>query len=107
MSIDRFFSTGITYKVATVARSQAGGELVTYDGDAVTLSGRIRPMNGNELLASAKMNIASTHILYCHPEANLNVKSKVYLAGKEYNVKYIKDPMTYAVYWAVSLEIIE
>jgi hypothetical protein len=107
MGIERFFSTGtITYKIPTITRDNAGGEIETL-GAAVALSGRIRPMSGSEILASQKLNIISSHILYCFPEANLNVTCSVYLGTNTYKVKFIKNPMTYDRFWQVGLEQIE
>lgn len=106
MSIESFFTTGITYKVPTETRGGMGGVIETL-GSAVSLLGRIRPMSGNEILASDKLNIISTHILYCLPEANLTVKCKVYFGSETYQVKFIKNPMTYDRYWAVNLELIK
>lgn len=106
MSIDRFFTTGITYKVPTITRDAAGGEIETL-GTAVSLAGRIRPMTGNEILASQKLEIVSTHILYCLPEANLTRKCRVYFGSDTYLVKFIKNPMTLYRFWAVEMELLK
>jgi head-tail adaptor len=106
MSIESFFTTGITYKVPTETRDAAGGVIETL-GSAVSLLGRIRPMTGSEVLASDKLNIISTHILYCLPESGLTVKCRVYYGSDTYLVKFIKNPMTYDKYWMVNLELIK
>ena len=106
MSIERFFEDGITYKVPTITRDAAGGNIETL-GAAVALRGRIRPMTGNEVLAAEKLNTISSHVVYCLPEANLTVTCHVYYGGDHYLVKYIKNPMNYSRHWEVLLELVK
>ena len=106
MAIQRFFTTGITYKVPVLTKGSMGGQIATL-GAAVDLLGRIRPMDGEEILSAKRINIVANSILYCFPEANLTVKCPVYYDGVTYEVVYIKNPMTYGKHWMVYLVVVE
>jgi head-tail adaptor len=107
MSVENFFTTGISYKAPIVTQDEGGGEVETL-GSTVPLLGRIRPMTNREILASEKLNEVADSMLYCKPETNLTVKCRVYYQGVEYQVvSKPKDPMTYGRYWIVSLRTME
>jgi len=105
MGIERYYSTGITFKVPAITRVH--GENVETLGAAIELPGRIRPMTGNEVLAAEKLNTISSHVLYCAPTVLLTTKCHVYYAAEHYLVKYIKNPMSMSKHWEVLLELIK
>lgn len=92
MGITSFFCTDILSNIPTFAVNETG-EVVQTGGTLYDITGRIRPMTGDEIIASDKLNIISSHVLYCSVGSQVTDDSVITYENSSYVVTYIKDPM--------------
>lgn len=107
MPIDSYYKSGFTVKRVTNVDDGAGS-FTEQLSDLVSTYGRMRPLNGNEILANDKLNYRTTHRFYC-PVIDIQPEDKIYDATSEkyYEVKSIKNPMEMDVHLEVDCEYLE
>jgi len=93
MAITSFYMTGILSNIPSFMQNESG-EIVKTSGVTYDISGRIRPMTGDEIIVAEKLNMISTHILYCPVGSEINDTSIIIDGANSYNVKFIKNPMS-------------
>lgn len=107
MSIDSYYKSGFTIKRVTNVDDGAGSYTEQLS-DLVSTNGRMRPLNGNEILANEKLNYRTTHRFYC-PVTDIKPDDKIYdtTSEKYYEVKSIKNPMEMDSHLEVDCEYLE
>lgn len=93
MGIESYLVSGYEIKRVTKVDDGAGSwtEQLAKVSDTV---GRLRPLNGNEILANEKLNLITSHRFYC-PVIDVNEGDYIYDTVKSwlFEVKFIKNPM--------------
>lgn len=93
MGIESYYVTGYEIQRATNADDGAGSFTETLN-KVSDITGRMRPLTGNEILANEKLDLITTHRFYC---AITDVLPGDYIydsvKDKTYSVKFVKNPM--------------
>ena len=74
----------------TEVRDDFGGA-IQASGVIVGCSGLLRPLNGNEVIASEKLNVLSSHLIYCPIDTPI---SSTTIVDDTYTVEFVKNPMS-------------
>ena len=105
-SIRSYYVSGIVIKRDTGTTRNGIGEKLESFTTHLTISGRIRPLTGKERIASEKLDVISTHRLYCDP-ADIKETDRVEFNSKTYNVTYVSDPMNMSEFLQIDLLLVE
>jgi len=105
MSIEKFFTTGITVQRRTITRDAAGGTIETW-ADHLSISGRIRQLSGDDRLSADKDTVFATHRMYCML-ADIVETDRVVFSGITYAIKFIENPMLYGRFLQIDLELVK
>ena len=71
-----------------------------------TIDGCIRPLQGDERLSADKKTVIATHRLYCDYDSSILQTDRVVDSGKEYEIRYINDPMQMHQFLQIDMELI-
>lgn len=101
MGIESYYVSGYEIQRATGVDDGAGSSTETLN-KVSAISGRMRPLTGNEILANEKLNLITTHRFYC---AITDVREGDYIydsvKDKLYEVKFVKNPMEMDVHFEI------
>lgn len=102
--IQKWFEPGIVIQRLTQTANDMGGFVDTWTTH-LTISGRIRPLNGTEKLSADKTTLFATHKLYCNV-ADITERDRVSFSGKVYEIKFVSNPMNFDRFLQIDLELI-
>lgn len=102
VGMQKYFKSGIVVERYTETRDDFGG-IVEAWVTHLEIEGRIRPLSGNERLASSKETLFANYRLYCNV-ADIKNTDRVVYDGKTYNIKFVADPMDFGRFLQVDLE---
>ena len=102
--IERYYTSGITLKTLVSGRS-TGGEYTRSYSSGTAIRGRIRKLNGNEMVIGDKQNFISDHRLYCSPSVNVGEGDLIVFNSKEFEVTSVNDVMNMSRHLQVELKI--
>ena len=109
MDIEKFYETGIEILEPVSTRNDFGEYEVAYSVKKA-ISGKIRPLSGNERYISGSRHQESTHRLYCSFDEYGEMDSEHKIKddeGTEYNVVFVGNPMNFDKWLQVDLDVVE
>jgi len=104
--ISDFYNSLFDVMRSTTIESGYGGTKLSW-GKSATVSGRLRPLSGDERMRADKMSLYSTHKLYTYVADITQSDRIIDVAGNTYEVKYIKNPMNMDNHFEIDLELVE
>ena len=104
--IDKFYTQTITILTKSSTADSYNQKVITW-ASGTTFVGIINPLNGNEVYASQKRNIISTHALFCPPSVPLTINNRISVDGKQYEVTFVSNPMTMSMFLKIYLRLLE
>lgn len=103
--ISNYFTPGYKIKTASNTPDGGGGIVVSYS-IAATIPGRMRMLNGNEIIQNEKKSLVTTHRFYCDYTNVITATSKIEAPdGSIYEVKLINNPMEFNEFLQIDCEL--
>jgi head-tail adaptor len=86
----------------------SGGSPIETFSDLISISGRMRPLNGSEILTNEKIGIKTSHRFYCGV-IDVVEADRIYdgLNLKTYEIKFIKNPLEMNDHLEIDCELID
>lgn len=105
MGIESYYKPGYTIKRPVV--TTVDGVVVETFSDLISVSGRMRALNGNEVLANERIGLITTHRFYC-AVVDVEVKDRIFDSNKSktYEIKFVKNPMEMDDHLEIDCELI-
>lgn len=106
MPIDSYYKSGFTIKRAVNTVDAGGSPIETFSDLSITY-GRMRPLNGTEILANEALGLKTSHRFYC-PVIDVVEKDRIYDSdrNKTYDIKFVKNPMDWDSHLEIDCELI-
>jgi SPP1 family predicted phage head-tail adaptor len=103
--ISDYFIPGFKIKRLTNTGDGGGSNAQTFSNVA-TISGRMRPLSGSEMMRNERMNYVTTHRFYCAFTNVISATSRIEdTNGLTYEVKLIINPMNLNEHLQVDCEL--
>ena len=109
MDIEKYFESGMKILKPVDTINTYGEKVRAYVLDK-TITGRIRPLKGNEVFMSGARQEISTHRLYCAYEHYFDVTEDKQIEddeGTTYDITAIINPMNFDEWLQVDLEVVK
>jgi len=103
--IENYFVEGIEVYTKTTSKDDYGADIETWTKDR-DITGRLRPLRGNERFVSGAEHQISTHRVYTHDD-DITENDKIKYENTEYDVVFVSNPMTFNSFYQIDLEVIK
>lgn len=106
MSIADQYKPG--YKIKRPAYSNVNGIATETFSDLSDISGRMRPLTGNEVLANERLGKKTSHRFYCDV-TDVEERDRIYDSNNNltYDIKFVKNPMEMNHHLEIDCELID
>lgn len=107
MSIDSYYRTGFTIK-RPVSTVDAGGSPIELFVDLTAVDGRMRQLNGTEVLANEALGLKTTDRFYC-AVIDVEEKDRIYdsVNDKTYEIRSVNNVMEMDSHLQIDCELIK
>lgn len=105
--IDKYYGEGFKIKRQSL-QDDGGGVSVPVFTDVMDVSGRLRPLTGNEILANERIGLRTTHRFYCDVISVIPT-DRIYdsNSSSSYDIKFIKNPMSMNHHLEIDCELVD
>lgn len=107
MPIGSFYTAGFKIKRQSL-QNDGGGVFSPVFTDYLNITGRLRPLTGNEILANERIGLKTSHRFYCDVISVIET-DRIYdsSSSKSYDIKFIKNPMGMNHHLEIDCELID
>jgi SPP1 family predicted phage head-tail adaptor len=104
-NISKYFVPGFDIYETKYVGNGRGGKIEDWDFSQ-QISGRLRPMSGEEEFSGGKITSHKKYRFYCEL-VSIKTKDRIKYDGKFYEVKFISNVMNFNEFLQIDLELIE
>lgn len=104
MSINDHYIPGFTVKRSV--QTNVNGIATETFSDLAEVSGRMRALTGNEILANERRGLKTSHRFYCDV-IDIEIRDRIVNGSNTFDVKFVKNPMEMNHHLEIDCELID